>query len=780
MGLYHYFFLLMKIQSLPLNLYQEFPPHGYKIFKHVREAIDAIQTEAAQKNIIIGSMHPKRLIAILSEHGIPATQMPVFKDDKQNSICILPLPVSKGYRWNNTVVFSDEEILGPVYAKKQTKTKLFRQNFDVGDYVVHRNHGIGQFLGLEKITVNDHIHECLKLLYANEQKLYVPIESFDELSRYGDSDMSVTLDELGSLQFQKRKAKAKTRINEMCHELLQVAAKRRLIEAPVIQYETDSMDQFSKGFKHIETRDQILAIQDVLSDLASGTVMDRIVCGDAGFGKTEVALRAVFATVVAGYQVVILTPTTTLCLQHYRTLLERFDKIHVKQLSRLVSVTEQKKIKKDAEEGKVSILVGTTSVLSDSLKFKKLGLVLIDEEHHFGVKQKEKIKKQYPHIHILALSATPIPRTLQLSLAGVKELSLLGSPPLNRRPIKTFAGTFDIIQIQEAVRCEIERHGQFFWVVPHIRNMPDAQTTILKLLPKARICKIHGQMEPEEIANRMIHFSEQKYDVMLATSIIEAGVDLPSANTLIIQNAHLFGLAQLYQLRGRVGRSDVQAYAFLTYPEDTVLTPNAVKRLNVLQQLDKLGIGFTLATQDMDIRGYGNLIGSEQSGHIKEIGIELYQDLIESTMNHMKIHQDLPQLDDDIEINLSVPVYIPEDYIESVQIRMDLYNRIASLKTREELRYMQIELKDRFGTVPLEVMNLLEIIAIKQMCRLYKISKINAGTRGISIAFHQFPTHLISNFSQHKDITIRNNNSIVVKCPPQQHLSKLQNILQLF
>ena len=770
----------MKIQSLPLTLYQEPVSHGYKLFKHVREAIDAVQIEAAERTVVIASMNPRRLLAVLNEHGITAAQTSVFHPNSEHRICIVPLPVQKGYRFEDTVVFAEEEILGPVYAKQKTKTKLFHQDFDVGDYVVHKKHGIGQFLGLEKITVNGHIHECLKLQYASQQKLYVPIESFDDLSRYGDSDMVVVLDELGSLQFQKRKAKAKARINEMCHELLQIAAKRKLIKAPLIDCDAAGMDRFSEGFKHIETRDQILAIQDVLSDLASGMVMDRIVCGDAGFGKTEVALRAIYAVVAAGFQVVILTPTTTLCLQHYKTLLERFDKIVVKQLSRLTTVSEQKQIKEQAVQGSVSIVVGTTAVLSDSLKFKNLGMVVIDEEHHFGVKQKEKIKKQYPHVHMLALSATPIPRTLQLSLAGVKELSLLGSPPLNRKPITTFAGEFDLPQIQEAVGREMERYGQIFWIVPRIKEMTEAQATIRRLLPKARVCKIHGQMEPEEVANVMIHFSEKKYDVMLATSIIEAGVDLPSANTLVIQNAHLFGLAQLYQLRGRVGRSEIKAYAFLTYPEDTVLTPNAIKRLNVLQQLDKLGIGFTLATQDMDIRGYGNLIGSEQSGHIKEIGIELYQDLLESTMMHMKAHDTAPAFDDDVEINLSIPVYIPEIYVETMHMRLDLYNRIASLKTREELKHMKFELEDRFGPVPVEVMNLLEIVAIKQMCRLYGISKINTGSTGVSIMFHQFPKHLIPAFSEHKDIIIRNDGSIVIKCLPQQHLSKLQSVLQIF
>jgi transcription-repair coupling factor (superfamily II helicase) len=770
----------MKIQRLPLTVYEELTPHGYKAFKRIRDAVDALQTEAHKHTVVIGSMNPRRLISVLHEQGIPAVQTSTFPDKHHPGINILPLPVQKGYRFEDTVIFAEEEILGPVYARQQTKTKMFRQDFDVGDYVVHKKHGIGQFLGLEKITVNEHIHECAKILYAAQQKLYVPIESFDDLSRYGDSDMSVVLNELGNLQFQKRKAKAKARINEICHELLQIAAKRKLIKAPIIDYDTAMMDQFAAGFKYVETRDQVLAIQDVLSDLASNTIMDRIVCGDAGFGKTEVALRAVCATISAGYQVAILTPTTTLCLQHYRTLLERFDNVVIKQLSRLNSHAEQNKIKEQTKLGKVSIVVGTTALLADSLQFKNLGLVIIDEEHHFGVKQKEKIKKQYPHVHLLALSATPIPRTLQLSLAGVKELSLLGSPPLNRKPITTCAGEFDMVQIAEAVQNEMQRQGQIFWIVPHIRDMADAQTMIRKLLPKARVCKVHGKMEPEEVANVLIHFSEKKYDVMLATSIIEAGVDLPSANTMVIQNAHLFGLAQLYQLRGRVGRSDTKAYAFLTYPEDTVLTPNAVKRLNVLQQLDKLGIGFTLATQDMDIRGYGNLIGSEQSGHIKEIGIELYQDLLESTMEHMKTHNTAPLHDDDVEINLNIPVYIPEDYIESMQTRLDLYNRIASLKTREELKHMRLELEDRFGRVPPSVMNLLEIIAIKQMCRLSGIAKISAGSTGVAIMFHEFPKHLIPEFSKNKDILIRNDGSIVIKCLPQQHLSKLQGVLQIF
>ncbi len=770
----------MRIQQLPLNLYEEPKRHGYRIFKHIREALDVLQTELKDHNVVIGSLNPRRLYLVFQEHGIPISLQQTFPLSPQKQICVIPLPIQHGYRIGDTVIFAEEEILGPIYAKQQTKAKIFRQDFDVGDYVVHKKHGIGQFLGLEKIKINEHIHECLKLLYSGQQKLYVPIEAFDNLSRYGDSDMSVTLDELGSLQFQKRKAKAKERINAICAELLQTAAKRKLVPAPIITYDPKLMDQFAEGFKYIETRDQLTAIHDVLSDLESGLIMDRIVCGDAGFGKTEVALRAIFATIQSGYQVAILTPTTTLCLQHYRTLQSRFDKsVHIAQISRLVSTTQQNETKKNLATGQTNIVVGTTGILSEQLAFKNLGLLIVDEEHHFGVKQKEKIKKLYPHVHVLSLSATPIPRTLQLSLAGIKELSLLSSPPVNRKPINTFTGAFDTIQIQQALQNEMERNGQIFWIVPRIRDMHDTQQTIKRLAPNARICLAHGGMDPEEIANLLIHFSEKKYDLILATSIIEAGVDFPDANTLIIQNSHLFGLAQLYQMRGRVGRSDIPAYAFLTYPENTILTHNAVKRLNAIQQLNKLGIGFSLATQDMDIRGYGNLVGSEQSGHIQEIGIELYQNLLESTLEQMKNHKTSDLEEQDVEINLNMPVYIPEDYIDTTHVRMELYNLIASLKTMDEIKNMKAELTDRFGSPPTPVLNLLEVIAIKQICRQCKISKINMGETGVLITFYHFPKQLLHIFSADKNITIRNNNSISIKYPPRQHLLVLKKILEL-
>ncbi|MCB1533839.1 MAG: transcription-repair coupling factor, partial [Rhodoblastus sp.] len=581
-------------------------------------------------------------------------------------------------------------------------------------------------------------HDCLELHYAGGDKLYLPVENLELLSRYGSEDEEATLDRLGGVGWQNRKARMKKRIREIAHGLIKLAAQRLLRKAPVMTPPSGLYDEFCAKFPYDETEDQDAAIEATLDDMAAGRPMDRLICGDVGFGKTEVALRAAFTGVMAGKQVAVVVPTTLLARQHYKTFSQRFAGLPVKvaQMSRMVSSADLKLAKSGAAAGEVDIVVGTHAVLGKTVSFKDLGLVVIDEEQHFGVGHKERLKELRAEVHVLTLSATPIPRTLQLALTGVRELSIIATPPVDRLAVRTFVTPFDELIVREALLRERYRGGQSFYVCPRIEDLDEAAAFLRQNIPEAKFTIAHGQMSATELEEKMSAFYDGKYDILVSTAIVESGLDIPTANTMIVHRADMFGLGQLYQLRGRVGRSKTRAYALFTVPAKRQMTPQAEKRLKVLQSLDTLGAGFQLASHDLDIRGAGNLLGDEQSGHIKEVGYELYQQMLTDAIEALKAGEEEPA--EELwspTITVGAPVTIPETYVEDLQLRLQLYRRLSGVVEEAEIESFAAEMIDRFGPLPPEVEQLMEIVAIKALARQAHVEKVEAGPKGIIVSF---------------------------------------------
>ncbi len=651
-----------------------------------------------------------------------------------------------GFETPDMTVIAEQDVLGdrliraPRRRRRAENFLTEHQSLSPGDLVVHVDHGIGRYHGLEVITAAGAAHECLNLEYAEGARLYLPVENIELLSKYGHEEG--LLDRLGGGAWQAKKAKLKQRIREMADRLIRVAAERALRKAPVLEPEHHAWESFCARFPYQETDDQLRAIADVLDDLASGTPMDRLVCGDVGFGKTEVAMRAAFVAAMSGVQVAVIAPTTLLARQHYASFAERFRgfPVNVRQLSRFVPVAEAQKTRKGLADGSVDIVIGTHALLAKGIRFANLGLLIVDEEQHFGVAHKERLKALRSDVHVLTLTATPIPRTLQLSLSGVRDLSIIGTPPVDRLSIRTYVSEFDAVTIREALLREHYRGGQSFYVVPRISDLPEIETFLREQVPEVSYVVAHGQMAAGELDDRMNAFYDGKYDVLLATTIVESGLDIPRANTMIIHRADMFGLAQLYQIRGRVGRSKTRAYAYLTTRPRLPLTPAAEKRLRVLGSLDTLGAGFTLASQDLDIRGAGNLLGEEQSGQMRDVGYELYQSMLEEAIARIKAGEmeGLTEADDQWapQINLGVPVLIPESYVPDLDVRLGLYRRLSALHTKVELEGFAAELIDRFGKLPKEVNTLLLVVRIKDMCKRAGIARLDGGPKGATIQFH--------------------------------------------
>lgn len=656
---------------------------------------------------------------------------------------LLTYPLENGFETPEFTIITEQDLLGEKMIRSSKKAKkgklLFETNqLSIGDLIVHRDHGIGQYQGLIPVTVDNAIHDCLSLLYDGGDKLFLPVENIDTLTKYGSEEATAQLDKLGTAAWQNRKARVKNRIRAIADHLIKLAAERALHKGDIFNTSIPDYDEFCARFPYVETEDQLRAIEETLEDLTSGKPMDRLICGDVGFGKTEVALRAAFMAVANGKQVAIITPTTLLCRQHFNTFKDRFAQTsyRVEQLSRFITPAEASKIRQDLEEGKVNIIIATHALFSDKIHFKDLGLVIIDEEQHFGVKQKEKLKNLQKDVHILTLTATPIPRTLQMALTGVREMSLIASPPIDRLAVRTFVTPFDPLTIREAILREYYRGGQIFFVCPRLEEMATLEESLKTLVPEIKIISAHGKLSATQLENVMTAFYNREYDLLLSTNIVESGIDIANANTLIIYRADLFGLAQLYQLRGRVGRSKTQSYAYLTMLPDAPLSSNAQRRLEIMQTLDKLGAGFTLASHDMDIRGTGNLVGEEQSGHIKEVGVELYQNLLQEAILMLRAEAETgitSEEDWSPQINLGTSVMIPETYIPDLNLRLSLYRRVATLGSREEIDAFAAEMIDRFGKLPSEVQNLLEIIEIKSYCRHAGIEKIDAGPKGLVV-----------------------------------------------
>ena len=628
-------------------------------------------------------------------------------------------------------------------AKKRKRAQNFlteANTLSPGDLVVHVEHGVGRYMGLETITALGAPHECVHLEYAEGARLYLPVENIELLSRFGHEEG--LLDRLGGGAWQAKKAKLKERIRQIAERLMRVAAERALRHAPILQAPHHEWDAFSARFPYQETDDQMSAIADVVGDLEAGSPMDRLIVGDVGFGKTEVAMRAAFVAAMSGVQVAVIAPTTLLARQHFKTFSERFrgTAITVRPLSRFVTAKDAVLTRDGLADGTVDIVIGTHAVLAKGTRFRSLGLLVIDEEQHFGVTHKERLKEMRSEIHVLTLTATPIPRTLQLSLTGVRDLSIIGTPPVDRLAIRTYVSEFDTVTIREALLRERYRGGQSFYVVPRISDLPAIEEFLKSHVPEVSYIIAHGQLAAGDLDERMNEFYDGKYDVLLATTIVESGLDIPTANTMIIHRADMFGLSQLYQIRGRVGRSKARAYAYLTTKPRTPLTSSAQKRLRLLGSLDSLGAGFSLAAQDLDLRGAGNLLGEEQSGHIREVGYELYQSMLEETIARLKSGELQGTVDDEgqwaPQINLGVPVLIPEEYVPDLDVRLGLYRRLSHLHTKTELEGFAAELIDRFGALPREVNTLLLVIRIKGTCKRAGIARLDAGPKGVTVQFH--------------------------------------------
>jgi len=766
-------------------------------------AVHIANQRKAGRKIIIASYSPgarERLSGLLEEHKAGALAQAEGWQEAlglaaKGGTALVVLPLDHGFASDDVALLTEQDMLGDRLvrrAKRKKSADAFLSELATltpGDLVVHADHGIGRYDGLTSIPVGNSPHDCVALEYAGGDKLYVPVENLDVLSRYGAGNDGVQLDKLGGEAWQRRKARMKERIRAIAGDLLKVAAARALRPAEIAEPDAGGYPAFVDRFPYEETEDQDRAISDVIEDLGAGRPMDRLVCGDVGFGKTEVALRGAFVAAMAGMQVALICPTTLLARQHHKNFVERFAGFPLKigRLSRLVPAAETKATKEGLENGTVDIVIGTHALLTKSLKFKRLGLVIVDEEQRFGVVHKERLKQLKSDVHVLTLTATPIPRTLQMAMSGLRELSVIQTPPVDRLAVRTYVMPWDGVVIREALLREHYRGGQSFFVVPRISDITEIEDYLREQVPEVKPVVAHGQMAAGEVEERMSAFYDKKYDVLLSTTIVESGLDIPSANTLIIHRAERFGLAQLYQLRGRVGRSKTRAYAYFTTPANRIITETAEKRLKVLSDLDTLGAGFQLASHDLDIRGAGNLVGDEQSGHIKEVGFELYQSMLEEAILEAKAGGSTDFVPSDAfspQITIDAPVQIPEDYVPDLDLRMGLYRRLNDLEDNHAIEAFAAELIDRFGTLPKSTENLLTLIRIKQNCVKAGISRLDIGAKGALVTFHndQFanPAGLIDYVQRLKGTAkLRPDNKLVITRPWKDGAARLHAGVQL-
>ena len=695
-----------------------------------------------------------RLASMLADHGLEHVVAVRDWADVQKAPKDLylrgVLPVEHGFETGDIAVISETDILGDRLARPKKKRRA--SNFlaeasalTTGDLVVHLDHGIGRYEGLKTLEIQEAPHDCLELLYAGESKLYLPVENIDLLTRYGSEAEGVQLDRLGGASWQARKAKAKQRLRDMAEGLIALAAKRSLRTSESITPPQGLFDEFCARFPYEETDDQLAAIGDVLEDLGKGTPMDRLICGDVGFGKTEVALRAAFVVAMSGQQVAVVCPTTLLARQHFKTFSERFAgwPVKVRHLSRMVTAKEASETRAGLKDGSFEIVVGTHAVLSEQVGFKDLGLVIVDEEQHFGVKHKEKLKTLRADVHLLTLTATPIPRTLQMALSGIREMSIIATPPVDRLAVRTYVTPWDPVLVREALLREKYRGGQAYYVAPRLKDLPDIERFLREQVPEVKFVVGHGQMSATQLEDVMSAFYDGQYDVLVSTTIVESGLDIPTANTLIVHRADMFGLAQLYQIRGRVGRAKARAFAYLTTPSEKPMSLSAERRLQVLQSLDNLGAGFQLASHDLDQRGGGNLLGDEQSGHIREVGVELYQQMLEDAVASLKAEGEGAEIDRGWSpaINVGAAVLIPEDYVPDLNVRLSLYRRLSDAENSESREALAAELIDRFGPLPDEAKQLLRIVGIKANCKTACIERIDVGPKGavLTLRGNAFP-----------------------------------------
>ena len=738
-----------------------------------------------------------RIATLLQQHGVDeAREIGRWGDIGRlpaSAVALIVLDIDRGFTADGLAVFTEQDIFGerlsrPVSRRKADNYINEISALSLGDLVVHVDHGIGRYDGLETLEVTGAPHDCARLIYAGDDRLYVPVENLEMLSRFGSDEAGAQLDRLGRADWQARKARVRVRIKAIAGQLLKLAAERELRTTEKLTPSPGLYEEFAARFPYAETEDQARAIDDVIGDLSAGRPADRLICGDVGFGKTEVAMRAAFIAVMAGLQVAIVVPTTLLARQHHQSFGARFDglPVRIEQLSRLVAAADARKVREGLASGDVDIVIGTHALLAKSIRFKRLGLLVVDEEQHFGVAQKERLKSLRAEVHVLTLTATPIPRTLQMALTGVRDMSLIATPPVDRLAVRTFVMPYDSVIVREAIMRERFRGGQVFYVCPRVQDMAKLEERLRELVPEVKIAVAHGRMAARELERVMTAFDDLRFDVLLSTNIIESGLDIPTANTLIVHRADMFGLAQLYQLRGRVGRSNVRAYAYLTVPAGRVLGEAARKRLDVMQTLDSLGAGFTLASHDLDIRGAGNLLGEEQSGQIKEVGVELYQQMLEDAVAAARETggEAVAQTQWTPTIAMGAAVLIPESYVADLGLRLGLYRRIAGLVERAEIDGFAAEMIDRFGPLPAELDNLLEIVALKHWCRMAGIDKLEVGPRGAVISFrdNRFanPGGLVQFIStQAGTITLRPNHKLVYRRDWADSARRIQGVRRL-
>lgn len=762
---------------------------GANVFEAVVDYVRTLKNE--KKKILIAAWtegSSERLGNVLEDHNLIASQElrgPDALKIDPSTVRRVILPIEQGFTFGDLTVISEQDILGDRLVNRGRKRKA--KNFiseaaalTPGDLIIHIDHGLGRYLGLQTLQVQDAPHDCLQLEYHGGAKLYLPVENIELLSRYGSAGEGAVLDRLGGVAWQSRKAKAKQRLKDMAGELIVIAAKRAMRTCEPTVIEDGPYNEFCARFPYAETDDQLSAIEDVFNDLRSGKPMDRLICGDVGFGKTEVALRAAFAVAMSGKQVAIVAPTTILSRQHFKTFSERFRgwPVKVRQLSRLVTAKDAKATKEELSKGQCEIVVGTHALLAKSIQFSDLGMIIVDEEQRFGVQHKERLKSLRADMHVLTLTATPIPRTLQMALSGIRDLSLIATPPVDRLAVRTYVSPFDEVSIRKAILRERYRGGQSFFVAPRIADIPRIEEFMRESVPEVKYVIAHGQMAPGALEDIMTAFYDGQYDVLISTSIIESGIDIPSANTMVVYRADRFGLAQLYQMRGRVGRSKVRAYAYLTMPEAHMATQGAQQRLKILQSLDTLGAGFTLASHDLDMRGGGNPLGEEQSGHIKDLGVELYQHMLEEAVAELRNDDTHKDQSWSPQVNVGVAILIPESYIRDLNLRLATYRRISEIEDDEAGDALAAELIDRFGKLPEEVDSLLKVMKIKRLCRKAHIEKIDAGPMGVVLTVRHKdvsdPSIILNAITKNPGWRLRPDQTVLVKGNFEKPMTRLR------
>jgi transcription-repair coupling factor (superfamily II helicase) len=716
------------------------------------------------REVVIASQQAVRLAALLEEEGAgPELTRRLAQPRGQGSVTIMPSAVGGGFMIDEgPILITDAEIFGFRKRRRPTRTRTgikadLVATLEVGDYLVHADHGIARFGGMVRRTVDGVEREYLELQYAENDRLLVPADQLDSVTRYvGPTEHPPSLTRLGSQDWARAKRRVRQAVVELAQELLELYAKRELARGHAFAPDGAWQLQMEAAFPFVETADQLAAIREVKRDMEDPRPMDRLICGDVGYGKTEVAIRAAFKAVADGKQVAVLVPTTVLAEQHGHTFRERCAgfPVRVEVLSRFRSEQQQREIVGSITRGEVDVAIGTHRLLQKDVRFKDLGLVVVDEEQRFGVAHKERLKQMREEVDVLTLSATPIPRTLQMSLVGIRDMSTVSTPPEERLPIRTYVTGWDDEIIREAIDRELERGGQAYFVHNRVHNIERIVSRLRALVPEAEFCVGHGQMPEEQLERAMLEFSAGDHDVLVCTTIIESGLDIPNVNTIIINNADTFGLAQLYQLRGRVGRSANRAYAYLLFDKDRTLSEHAQKRLEAIFEASELGAGFQIALRDLEIRGAGNVLGTEQSGHIAAVGYEMYSKLVAEAVSALKqaFRADggpvqgtgavpIPLID------LPLSAHIPESYIEDFHSRLAVYQRVADIETAEAVAAMQAELRDRFGPVPPSVDNLLYVALVKSLAR-------KAGAESVKTDEHMFHIRIRGGVSDEQRVAV--------------------------